>query len=329
MILADKITELRKKNAWSQEELAEKLDVSRQSISKWESAQSVPDMGRILKLSQLFGVTTDYLLRDEMESPESVETRSAESAARPVTMEEANAFLAQRAENARRVSLGVLLCVLCPIPVLLLVGTEKYADFGLSENQAVAVSCTLLFLMIAAAVALFVISGVRGRRFDWLREEPIDTLYGVDGMVRERMERFHSRFALQLTLGIVLCVLCVLPIFVSLFAFGEDAEAPMVVAAALLLAMVAAGVMLIVRCTMIMGGFKALLEQGDYSRAEKEQSRRFGPFAGVYWLAVTAVFLVVSFLTGRWDISWIIWPVAAFGHAIAFGIARALRSGRE
>ena len=64
MILADKIIELRKKNGWSQEELAEKLDVSRQSISKWESAQSVPDMGRIVKLSQLFGVSTDYLLKD-------------------------------------------------------------------------------------------------------------------------------------------------------------------------------------------------------------------------------------------------------------------------
>ena len=48
MILADKIIELRKKNGWSQEDLAEKLDVSRQSISKWEGAQSIPDMNKIL-----------------------------------------------------------------------------------------------------------------------------------------------------------------------------------------------------------------------------------------------------------------------------------------
>ena len=66
MILAEKITELRKKNGWSQEELAEQLDVSRQSISKWESAQSTPDMNRILKMSDIFGVSTDYLLKDEM-----------------------------------------------------------------------------------------------------------------------------------------------------------------------------------------------------------------------------------------------------------------------
>ena len=67
MILADKIIYLRKKAGWSQEELAEKMGVSRQSISKWEGALSVPDMNRILKLSELFDVSTDYLLRDEME----------------------------------------------------------------------------------------------------------------------------------------------------------------------------------------------------------------------------------------------------------------------
>ncbi|MBQ1900600.1 MAG: helix-turn-helix transcriptional regulator, partial [Erysipelotrichaceae bacterium] len=51
MILADKIIELRKRNGWSQEELADRLDVSRQSVSKWEGALSVPDMNKILKLS--------------------------------------------------------------------------------------------------------------------------------------------------------------------------------------------------------------------------------------------------------------------------------------
>ena len=59
MILADKIIDLRKKNGWSQEELAEKLGVSRQAVSKWEGAQSVPDLARVLQMSELFGVSTD------------------------------------------------------------------------------------------------------------------------------------------------------------------------------------------------------------------------------------------------------------------------------
>ncbi len=67
MIFADKLIDLRKKNGWSQEELAEKLNVSRQAVSKWEGAQSVPDMSRIIRLSELFGVSTDYLLKDDPE----------------------------------------------------------------------------------------------------------------------------------------------------------------------------------------------------------------------------------------------------------------------
>ena len=101
MILADKIITLRKKNGWSQEELAEKLNVTRQSVSKWEGAQSVPDLNKILLMSRIFEVSTDYLLKDELEEPdgtqntESLETGGFEESvpARRVSMEEARAFL--------------------------------------------------------------------------------------------------------------------------------------------------------------------------------------------------------------------------------------------
>ena len=73
MIFADKLIALRKKAGWSQEELAEKLNVTRQSVSKWEGAQSVPDIDKILQLSRLFGVTTDYLLKDDAAEPEYTE----------------------------------------------------------------------------------------------------------------------------------------------------------------------------------------------------------------------------------------------------------------
>ena len=70
MIFAEKVLALRRRNGWSQEELAEKAGVSRQSVSKWESAASIPDIGKILELSRVFGVSTDYLLKDEMEDVE-------------------------------------------------------------------------------------------------------------------------------------------------------------------------------------------------------------------------------------------------------------------
>ena len=92
MILADKLILLRKRAGWSQEELAQQLDVSRQAVSKWEGAQSIPDIHKILQLSQLFGVSTDYLLRDELEEPEGGTPPAAvpdEPGLRRVSMEEA------------------------------------------------------------------------------------------------------------------------------------------------------------------------------------------------------------------------------------------------
>ena len=101
MILADKITALRKKAGWSQEELAEQLGVTRQSVSKWEGAQSVPDMDKVVQMSRLFGVTTDFLLKDEL-SEEEPAPAGCDSPLRRVTMAEASEYLALRRAALQR-----------------------------------------------------------------------------------------------------------------------------------------------------------------------------------------------------------------------------------
>ena len=68
MKLQNKIIEHRKANGWSQEDLADKLNVSRQAISRWENGTALPDAQNILQISKLFHVTTDYLLNDDYES---------------------------------------------------------------------------------------------------------------------------------------------------------------------------------------------------------------------------------------------------------------------
>ena len=68
MKLSEKIIKFRKTNGWSQEDLAEKMYVSRQAISRWENGTALPDANNILQLSKLFNVTTDYLLNEEYSS---------------------------------------------------------------------------------------------------------------------------------------------------------------------------------------------------------------------------------------------------------------------
>ncbi len=63
MNIADRIQSLRKTRGISQEELADRLGVSRQAVSKWESEQSIPDIDKIIIMSDFFDVTTDYILK--------------------------------------------------------------------------------------------------------------------------------------------------------------------------------------------------------------------------------------------------------------------------
>ena len=324
MILADKIVDLRKKNGWSQEELADQLNVSRQSISKWESAQSVPDMARIIRLSEIFGVSTDYLLKDELETSESVVLPDTGSESRTVSMEEASSFLQMREINAGRIALGVLLCIISPILLILLGGAQEFGVLPITETQAAGVGIIVLLLLIGGAVALFITSGLRGSRYEYLEKEPIDTLYGISGMVNERREQFRPVFTRQLTAGIVLCVISFLPVGVSLLFAGEN-EYYHIIATVIMLIIIAVGVLLIVRTAIIWSGFQVLLEEGDYTREAKEDQKTHANFGKIYWLLVTAGYLAWSFITNGWQHTWIVWPVAAVAYGAIFAIAKALK----
>jgi hypothetical protein len=240
-----------------------------------------------------------------------------------VSLEEANTFLDIRAENAVRVAVGVMLCILSPIALILLGGAAATGKLAISDYQATGIGLTVLLLMVGGAVAIFVTSSIRANCFEYLEKEPIETLYGVSGMVRERKSKFQSVYTSQLTIGIVLCVLSAMPLFISML-FSEE-EFAYIVSVCALLAVAAVGVLLIVRSCMIWGSFQMLLEEGDYSREAKAESKKYGWIATSYWMLVTAGYLAWSFITDKWDRTWIVWPVAAVAYAAVYEIAKALR----
>jgi len=336
-MLPDKIALLRRRFGWTQEDLAAQLEVSRQSVSKWESGASQPELDKVLAMSRLFGVSTDYLLKDEME-PETalaVEPSTALAAeAEPlypvlkVSMEESVAFLDMRNINSGRIALGVMLCILSPVLLILLNGLAEGVLLPLSEGQASGLGLIVLFLLVGGAVALFVTSSLRSHAYECFEEEMIETAYGIDGMVRERKERFRRIYLPQLTIGIVLCVVSALPIFTALFLFGENpaTDVPFIIAVAILLILVAIGVFMIVRVSIIWGGFQVLLEEGDYSREHKLENKKEEHLSAIYWCTVIAIYLGYSFITNNWSRSWIVWPIAGVFYGAVSAVARALRS---
>ncbi len=330
MILADKITEERKKNGWSQEELADKLGVSRQAVSKWESAGSVPDLQRIIQLAELFGVSTDYLLRDEMEmetsSFPSMEGSEAQFVRR-VSMEEANDFLAMKRKGAPAIANATSMCIISPARLILLGGLADSEVGPITEQIAAGIGLVFLFGLIAIAVFMFIICGMRESHMEHLEKENIETEYGVSGLVKEKRRTYESTFTRGIAVGVVLCILAVVPLL--LVGIMEAPDYICCVFLAILLALVAIGVNMIIRVSIIKGSFDTLLQEGEFSKAEKHAKRKLAPFYGAYWCVATAIYLGWSFWTMRWEFTWIVWPVAGVLFAAVSAIARHIVGAEE
>ena len=331
MILADKIINERKRNGWSQEELAEKLGVSRQSVSKWEGTQSIPDIQKILQMADLFGVSTDYLLKDELESKDAsysasdIETVSTVPL-RTVSLEEANEFMEGESRRAPKIALGVSLCILSPV-VLMLLATLSETGSKVTEQVAAGIGIIVLLGMVAAAVFIFLRAGHEREKYEYIETENIDTAYGVAGIVREKRESFRGKKNLLITIGVVMCIICPLPLITC--AVLEMSELIIVGMVCVLLTIVSAAVNMFIRAGIVSDSYDMLLQENEYTVKEKESNKRIAPVGGIYWVAVTAVFLAISFVNDSWDRSWIIWPVAGVLFVVVMGIARMISDSRN
>ena len=318
MIFADKIIEERKKNGWSQEELANKLGVSRQAVSKWESAGSIPDLQRILQMSELFGVTTDYLLKDEIEEEplnEYTETNTIK-----VSMEEANQYLDMKSKGSRIVANATSLCILSPVPLIVL-GTMT------EDHILIGFSLVLLLVLVAIAVYLFVNYGLRESHMQHLEKEIFETEYGVSGMVRERRDKYEPTFTRNIAIGVVLCILSVIPTIMAGVMEVEDYMSG--ISVGLLLIIVSIGVNILIRAGMIKSSYDTLLQEGEYTIEEKHLKKKTDAFSGAYWCLMVAIYLGWSFWTNNWKFTWIIWPVAGALYAAVLGMVKMTIEGRE
>lgn len=325
MIFADKLARLRKRSGMSQEELAERMNVSRQSVSKWESAQSVPDLEKILQLGNLFGVTTDYLLKDELEDEEFV-GKDAECSRR-ITLAEANEFLELRKSAAWRIALATFINIAAVVQFIVFCGTTTLPEPPFSENIACVLGMAVLLIMAAAAVGIYLYTGAQSTRYEFLETEQFETEYGVVGMVKERQRAYRDTYVRSNIIGACVCVISPVPLFIGVPA-ASDFTRVLLLAATILTAGI--GVVFFIVSGVREASMRKLLQEGDYTPKYKRRARLAGKVTPIYWGIAVAVYLVwlLGFDGGSHKSgSWVVFPVAGVLFGAVLGICGLIERG--
>ena len=333
MILADKIILLRKKCGWSQEELAEQLDISRQSVSKWESGASVPDLDKIIKMSEIFGVSTDYLLKDELEeikfAASEGEGKRDEVGVRSLSPEEANEYMDLTWKSAKNIAIAVVLFILSPICMILLAGYSELENSPLTEEAAAGMGMAVLLVVVTVGVVICILTGLQFEKYKFLEKEPISLQYGVQGIVEKKKTAFGKTRRSCIAMGTALCIVGAIPLMIG--AALDASDSYLISLMALLLAFVAGATYLFVWTGMIYGSYEKLLQEGDYTKEKKAIKKKFEYWTVAYWCIATAIYLCISIPKHRWGepMSWLVWPVAGVIYAALYGIFSAVMENRE
>jgi hypothetical protein len=291
-------------------------------------------MKKIVLMSEIFGVSTDYLLRDDIVIADTDETapvdRGLEDTVRSVSMEDASSFLEHNERAASRISTGVMMCILSPVLLIVVAGLAEAGFISLSGAAAEAGGTAILIIIVAIAVGLFIMEGMRGKPYEYLDNTAIDTEYGVSGMVRERRDGYAEKHTRLLILGIMMCIIGAVPMLImEMTRYSNNTDLLPVIGVAAMLIIVAAGVKLIVLTCIRQGGYDRLLEEGDYTQEKKIEAKKNNNLATAYWCCALAIYLLWSFLSGDWHITWIVWPVAGVLFGGVCALANMVRGSRK
>ncbi|BEP28216.1 helix-turn-helix domain-containing protein [Helicovermis profundi] len=315
MILADKIVNLRKKSGWSQEELAFKMNVSRQSISKWESARSIPDLNKILLLSNIFGVTTDYLVKDEIEDITEV-VEDNDLVLKRLSLEEITDFLERKVEYSKYVSKGAFIIISSVTPLLFLLALSDQYNF--SSSTAAAFGLILLMSILIYGIIQLIKVNNYNDDFNKFKLNRFELDYGVSGIIREKMKEFKPIYTRRLSISIILFLTSFLPLItISILTNSGNLALYMVI---VLILMIAIGVYNIIPVSDYYKALNFILGEGDYAPHKRKEVKKTEQLASFYWPLVVAVYLAWSLWTMDWGITWIVWPVAAVGFAALIGL---------
>lgn len=301
MTFGEKLKGLRKEKCYSQEEMAELLEVSRQAVSKWESDRGIPEIDKLLQISNMFGVTLDYLLKSE--SPDG----NNQSGGYYVSRETIDGFLSYKRHRAKNIAIGVGLFL----------GSNIFGCF--SDYRQLLLP--LYWGTMAIGIAILVWTFFQPKRYREICSNPLLFDEAVVKSFREDSSRNRKRYAGMIVLGVLLFFFG--PEFIYMVRDIVGSEVGNEVGNALVFLMNAAAVMLWIMAGMSIHAENIIARNTEY--IHKKNSR--GKFAWIYIaLPVTALAVVIGLVTNAWSP---VFPIIFLFCALLVTVCKLLIEGKE
>jgi len=245
------------------------------------------------------------------------QTKYSEVQRRKLSFEEVTEYFERVKQAAAIRAAGIMLCIICVVfPIM----TD-----ALRLNDVIGV--VLMFLCVGMGVVLIVSSSSMMEQWKFIRREPcsIDAV-SID-YLKNRNRDFTPTYSVMHSVGILLCILCFIPA-VIFDEFGGHFWDNF--SGAMIFIFVGFGVFLIVFSSYLKSTFARLLgindrtdfEEPEEKRVEKIHNKTLRAIMSAYWSIVTCLYLCISFLTFKWHITWLIWPIAAAVNSVIFAIAK-------
>lgn len=272
MTFGEKLKGLRKEKGYTQEEMAGLLDVSRQAVSKWESDRGIPEIDKLLQISNMFGVTLDYLLKRE-----SLDENN-QSGGYYVSRETIDGFLSYKRRQARNIAIGTGL----------IIGSDIFGSF--SDYRQVLLP--LYWGTMAIGIAMLVWAFFQPRHYREIYSNLLLFDEAIIKSFREESSRNRKRYAGMIVLSVLLFF------FGSEFIFMVKDIVGSEVCNALGWLTDAAAVMLMIIAGISIHAENVIAQNAEYVTKKNSHSK----FSWVYVaLPVTVLAVMIGIVTNAWS----------------------------
>lgn len=286
MGFSENLQNLRKIKNMSQEQLAEKLEVSRQAVSKWESGNGYPETEKIIKICEIFDCSMDNLLKGKITTDTTGEKKKYESLQ--------NKF-------SKGIAFGVGIILLGTTILLYFAGLSAMAGTLELEEKYGIIGVTILLFCVLIALPIFITLGIQEENFK-KKNPKLSNIYSA-----EEQENFNKKFIVGIATGVSLILLGT--IFL-IFLYGmkmvsEESTIPVVI----LMAFVTIAVPILSYFGIQKDKYDIEKYNEKNSEGGKKREETSGKICGVIMLIATAIFLSLGFIFNLWKICWVVFPI--------------------